>query len=126
MVKNGGGAIVNTASGAGLEGVPNMPGYVAAEFGVVGLTRSVAFEYGKEGIRVNAIAPGATLTPAIEGWAKSIPEQYKAVLKRIPSGEMAQPEDQANAVLFLCSDLAKQISGVTLPVDGGFVAGKLQ
>lgn len=126
MIKSGGGAIVNTASGAGLEGVPNMSGYIAAKFGVVGLTRSVALEYGKEGVRINAIAPGATLTPAIEGWAKAAPEQYNAVLKGIPSGEMAQPEDQANAVLFLCSDLAKQISGVTLPVDGGFLAGKLQ
>lgn len=126
MLKTGGGAIVNTASGAGLEGSPNMAPYIAAKHGIVGITKSVALEYGQQGIRVNSIAPGATITPAIESWAKSSPEQYKGVLKSLPSGEMATPEDQGNAVMFLCSDLAKQISGVTLPVDGGFVAGKLQ
>lgn len=126
MVKNGGGAIVNTASGAGIDGVPNMPAYVASKFGVVGLTKSVALEYGGEGIRVNSIAPGSTLTPAIEAWSKIAPDQFKAVLESIPSGQMASAEDQANAVLFLCSDLSKQINGVILPIDGGFVAGKLQ
>lgn len=126
MVKTGGGSIVNTASGTGLEGVPNMTPYSMAKFGVVGLTKSVAMEYGKQGVRINAIAPGSTLTPALEGWAKEAPDQYEAVLQSIPSGQMAKPEDQANAVLFLCSDLAKQINGVILPVDGGFVAGKLQ
>lgn len=126
MVKNGGGSIVNTASGAGVEGVPNMPAYTAAKFAIVGITKSAALEYGGEGIRVNAIAPGATLTPAIEGWAQTAPDQFKAVQASIPSGQLAAPEDQGNAVLFLCSHLAKQINGVVLPVDGGFVAGKLQ
>lgn len=126
MLKTGGGSIVNSASGAGLEGSPNMAAYIASKHGVVGLTKSVALEYGKQNIRINSIAPGATITPAIEGWAESQPEQYKGVLKSIPSGEMATPEDQGNAVMFLCSDLARQISGVTLPVDGGYTAGKLQ
>ena len=126
MLKSGGGAIVNTASGAGIEGSPNMTPYIASKHGIVGLTKSVALEYGKQGIRINSIAPGATITPAIEEWAKNSPEQYQGVLKSLPSGEMSTPEDQGNAVLFLCSDLARQISGVTLPVDGGFVAGKLQ
>ncbi len=126
MVKNGGGAIVNTASGTGVEGVPNMAAYVASKHGIVGLTKSIGLEYGKEGIRINAIAPGSTLTPAIENWSKMAPEQYNAVLKAIPTGEIATPEDQGNAAMFLCSDLAKQINGVILPVDGGFVAGKLQ
>ena len=126
MLKTGGGAIVNTASGTGVEGVPNMTAYVAAKHGVVGMTKSVALEYGMDGIRCNAIAPGATLTPAIEHWAKIAPEQYQAVLASIPTGQMAAPEDQANAAVFLCSDLARQINGVVLPVDGGFVAGKLQ
>ncbi len=126
MIKTGGGAIVNTASGAGIEGSPNMAPYTASKFGIVGLTKSVALEYGQQGIRVNAIAPGATITPAIEGWAKSSPEQYNAVLAGMPSGAMSTPEDQGNAVLFLCSDLSTQISGVTLPVDGGFTAGKMQ
>lgn len=126
MIKTGGGAIVNTSSGTGIEGVPNMAPYTAAKFGVVGLTKSVALEYGKQGIRINAIAPGSTLTPALEGWAKASPEQYEAVLRSIPSGKMATPEDQGNAALFLCSNLSGQINGVILPVDGGFVAGKLQ
>lgn len=126
MLKNGGGAIVNTASGAGLEGSPNMAPYTASKHAIVGLTKSVALEYGQQGIRINSIAPGATLTPAIEGWAKTSPEQYNAVLKSMPSGSMSTAEDQGNAVLFLCSNLAQQISGVTLPVDGGFVAGKMQ
>lgn len=126
MLKNGGGTIVNTISGAGIEGVPNMAGYVASKHGISGLTKSIALEYGQENIRVNAIAPGSTLTPAIEGWAKVAPDQYQAVLDSLPSGEMAMPEDQANAVLFLCSDLARQVNGVILPVDGGFTAGKIQ
>ena len=87
---------------------------------------SVALEYGGDGIRVNAIAPGSTLTPAIEAWSKIQPEQFNAVLEGIPSGKMATAEDQANTVLFLCSDLAQQINGVILPVDGGYTAGKLQ
>src|SRR5699024_9078296 len=66
MIKTGGGAIVNTASGAGIEGSPNMAPYTASKFGIVGLTKSVALEYGQQGIRVNAIAPGATITPAIK------------------------------------------------------------
>jgi len=126
MLKNGGGAIVNTASDAGLEGVPNMVPYVASKWGINGITKSVALEYGKKGIRVNSICPGMTLTPAIEMWRNAAPEQAKAVEASIPTGKLATPEDQGNAAVFLCSDLAKQITGVTLPVDGGFVAGKLQ
>lgn len=126
MLKTGGGAIVNSASGAGLEGSPNMSPYTASKHGVVGLTKSVALEYGKQNIRINSIAPGATITPAIERWAESQPDQYNGVLESLPAGQMATPEDQGNVVMFLCSDLARQISGVTIPVDGGYTAGKLQ
>src|SRR5699024_1190853 len=73
----------NSASGAGLEGSPNMTPYTASKHAVVGLTKSVALEYGKQGIRINNIAPGATMTPAIEGWAKSSPDQYNAVLESL-------------------------------------------
>lgn len=125
MLKTGGGAIVNTASGAGIEGATNMAAYVASKHAVVGITKTAALEYGTDKIRVNAIAPGSTITPAIERWAKDKPEQFNAVLKAMPSGEMTTAEDQGNAVLFLCSDLSRQISGVTLPVDGGYTAGKL-
>lgn len=94
MLQSGGGSIVNTASGAGLEGSPNMTPYTASKHGIVGLTKSVALEYGKQNIRINAIAPGATITPAIEGWAKNHPEQYNGVLESLPAGEMSTPEDQ--------------------------------
>lgn len=126
MLKTGGGSIVNSASGAGVEGSPNMAPYTASKHAIVGLTKSVALEYGKQGIRINSIAPGATMTPAIERWSKDSPEQYQGVLDSLPAGEMSTAEDQGNAVMFLCSDLAKQISGVTIPVDGGYTAGKLQ
>ncbi|WOV83472.1 SDR family oxidoreductase [Sporosarcina jeotgali] len=126
MLKNGGGAIVNTASGAGLEGSPNMAPYIASKHAIAGLTKSTALEYGQKGITINSIAPGATITPAIEEWSKSNPEQFQGVLKSLPGGKMATAEDQANAVVFLCSDLASSISGVTLAVDGGFTAGKMQ
>lgn len=126
MLQTGGGAIINTASGSGVEGSPNMTPYTASKHGIVGLTKSVALEYGKQGIRINSIAPGATITPSVEEWAEMSPEQYKSVLATLPSGEMSTPEDQGNAVAFLCSDFAKHINGVTIPVDGGYVAGKLQ
>lgn len=125
MLESGGGAIVNTISTAGIEGVTNMTPYVAAKHGIVGLTKSAALEYARQGIRVNGFAPGATLTPALEGWAKAAPDQYEAVKDSIPSGELAQTKDQAYAALFLCSDIAPQINGVILPVDGGFAAGKI-
>ena len=126
MLKTGGGAIVNTASSAGIEGSPNMAPYTASKHAIAGLTKSVALEYGQKGITINSIAPGATVTPAIESWSKTSPEQYKGVLKTLPAGKMSTAEDQANAVVFLCSDLAKSISGVTLAVDGGYTAGKMQ
>lgn len=125
MVKTGGGSIVNSVSAAGVEGSPNMAPYTASKHGVVGLTKSVALEYGKQNIRINSIAPGATMTPAIEGWSEDHPEQYDSVLESLPSGEMSTATDQGNVVMFLCSDLANQISGVTIPVDGGYTAGKL-
>ncbi|WP_050615185.1 SDR family NAD(P)-dependent oxidoreductase [Bacillus testis] len=126
MLKNGGGAIVNTASTAGLQGMPNLAAYSASKWGINGLTKTVALEYGQKGIRVNSICPGMTLTPAIEYWFSTAPEQAKAVEASLPSGKIATPEDQGNAAVFLCSDFAKQINGVTLPVDGGGVAGKLE
>ncbi|WOV86875.1 glucose 1-dehydrogenase [Sporosarcina oncorhynchi] len=126
MLKTGGGAIVNTASGAGIEGSPNMAPYTASKHAIAGLTKSVALEYGQKGITINSIAPGATITPAIESWSKTSPEQYEGVLASLPAGRMSTAEDQANAVVFLCSDMAKSISGVTLAVDGGYTAGKMQ
>lgn len=122
MLKAGGGAIVNTASTSGLLGSENLATYSAAKWAVNGLTKSVALEYAKQGIRVNSICPGMTLTPAVEAWAKEVPEQAKYVENDIPLGRMGKPEEQAQAALWLCSDKASYITGVNLAVDGGQTA----
>lgn len=117
--QGGGGAIVNTASTAGLTGQPGLAPYTSAKWGVIGLTKTAALEFAGEGIRVNAICPGMTATPAVEDWAQSVPEQAEAVRRRIPIGRVATPEEQANAAVWLCSPKASYITGVALPVDGG-------
>ncbi|MCM3758390.1 glucose 1-dehydrogenase [Sporosarcina aquimarina] len=122
MLTSGGGAIVNTASTSGLLGSENLATYSAAKWAVNGLTKSVALEYAKKGIRVNSICPGMTLTPAVEAWAKEVPEQAKFVENDIPLGRMGRPEEQAQAALWLCSDKASYITGVNLAVDGGQTA----
>ena len=122
MVKTGGGAIVNKASTSGLIGTENLATYSAAKRAVNGLTKSVALEYAKKGIRVNSICPGMTLTPAVAQWAKEVPDQAKFVENDIPLGRMGKPEDLANAAIFLCSEQAAFITGVNLPVDGGQMA----
>jgi NAD(P)-dependent dehydrogenase (short-subunit alcohol dehydrogenase family) len=126
MRETGGGAIVNTASGAGLTGVSGMGPYNAAKFGVVGITRNAAMDYAKSGIRVNALAPGSTATPMMMNAFEQNPgtEFENSILGAIPMGVLAEPEDQANAAVWLCSEQAKMITGVTLPVDGGWLAGK--
>jgi len=121
MLENGGGAIVNTASVNGLVGNPSQPGYVASKHGVIGLTRSAALRYAKEGIRVNAVCPGVVDTPMVEQIAK-IP-QYKAAIEAMtPMGRMAQPEEISSAVLWLCSDQASFVTGHPLVIDGGATA----
>ncbi len=122
MLKSGGGAIVNTASTAGLLGVENMAGYSASKWAVNGLTKSIALEYGKQGIRVNSICPGMTLTPAVEKWEQDAPEQAEYVKNNIPLGRIGLPEDQANAAVWLCSDKAAYITGINLAIDGGQTA----
>lgn len=121
MQQSGGGAIVNTASVNGLVGNPSQPGYVASKHGVVGLTRSAALRYAKEGIRVNAVCPGVVDTPMVADIAK-IP-QYRAAMEAMtPMGRMAQPEEIAGAVLWLCSDQASFVTGHPLVIDGGATA----
>lgn len=122
MLKSGGGAIVNTSSTAGLSGAENMAGYSASKWAVNGLTKSIALEYGKQGIRINSICPGMTLTPAVEKWSQEAPEQAEYIKSNIPLGRIGKPEDQANAAVWLCSDKAAYITGVNLPVDGGHTA----
>ncbi len=121
MQEGGGGAIVNTASVNGLVGNPSQPAYVATKHGVVGLTRSAALRYAKEGIRINAICPGVVDTPMVEAIA-SVPQYRKAIEAMTPMARMAQPEEIASAVLWLCSDQASFVTGHPLVVDGGATA----
>jgi NAD(P)-dependent dehydrogenase (short-subunit alcohol dehydrogenase family) len=127
MLRQGGGSIVNTASTAGLAGSQGLSAYVASKHGVVGLTRTAASEYGHAGIRVNAICPGPTDTRMIQaleeqaapGGSNSIRERYRT---SIPIGRYATPEEIANLVLFLSSDLVGSITGGQYLVDGGRLA----
>jgi NAD(P)-dependent dehydrogenase (short-subunit alcohol dehydrogenase family) len=121
MQDRGSGAIVNTASVNGLVGNPSQPGYVASKHGVVGLTRSAALRYAKEGIRVNAVCPGVVDTPMVEQIAK-VPQYREAIEKMTPMGRMAQPEEIAGAVLWLCSDQSSFVTGHPLVIDGGATA----
>lgn len=121
MQERGGGAIVNTASVNGLVGNPSQPGYVASKHGVVGLTRSAALRYASEGIRVNAVCPGVVDTPMVEQIA-SIPQYREAMEKMTPMGRMAQPEEIAGAVLWLCSNQASFVTGHPMVIDGGATA----
>lgn len=121
MLRGGGGAIVNTASVNGLVGNPSQPAYVASKHGVVGLTRTAALRYAKEGVRVNAVCPGVVETPMVEAVAK-VPQYREAMEKMTPMGRMAQPEEIASAVLWLCSDGASFVTGHPLVVDGGATA----
>ena len=117
----GGGAIVNTASVAGIVADPYMSAYVAAKHAVVGLSRAVAIEYAQVGIRVNAIAPGLVDTPMTSRWLGD-PEFTKAMYAHNVIGRAAQPEEIAGTVLHLCSDAASFTNGTVAVVDGGQTA----
>lgn len=115
MKENGGGVILNTSSMVSLYGQPSGCGYPASKFAVNGLTKSLARELGKDNIRVNAVAPGVTMTDMM----KKVPEEkIKGVIATIPLGRIGQPEDIANAFLFLASDMASYVTGEILSVDG--------
>lgn len=122
MLDNGGGAIVNTSSSSGLVGTPLQSAYSSAKFGVNGLTKTAALEYGSQGIRVNSICPGVTKTPAVAKWLEDAPDEAQALIDGIPMKRMSEPVEQANAVAWLCSDRASYVTGVALSVDGGLLA----
>ncbi|HLI66690.1 MAG TPA: glucose 1-dehydrogenase [Caulobacteraceae bacterium] len=126
MRAQGGGAIVSTASIAGIDGYANLHAYSAAKAGVVNLTRSAALELARDKIRVNSIAPGGVATPIIGGGANFNKAAVDAVLVNAQPLPLAgQPEDIAAAALFLASDAARFITGHCLVVDGGATAGAL-
>jgi NAD(P)-dependent dehydrogenase (short-subunit alcohol dehydrogenase family) len=122
MLKNGAGAIVNTASAAGLIGVPNMPAYAASKHGVVGLTKTAALEYAKAGIRVNCVCPGIIQTPMVSRLTGERPGMFEKIATAEPIGRVGQPEEIAESVVWLCSDLASFVTGHAMSVDGGIVA----
>jgi len=121
MVAQGGGAIVNTSSGAGLMGFAGLPAYVATKHAVLGLTKAAALEYIKAGVRVNAVCPGSARTPMLEGWMGGDPAIEKAMASSAPIGRLAQPEEIAQAMVWLLSDAASFMVGHALAVDGGAV-----
>jgi meso-butanediol dehydrogenase/(S,S)-butanediol dehydrogenase/diacetyl reductase len=116
------GAIVNVASQAALVCLPHQSAYSAIKGAVTSLTRSLAIDWATEGIRVNAVCPGFTRTPMATG--QMTPELEAAVNRRVPLGRIFEPEEIAGAIVFLGSDLASAITGVILPVDGGWTAGE--
>ncbi len=121
MLAQGGGSIVNTASGAALIPAPGQPHYTAAKRGVLGLTTYAADELNNKGIRVNAICPGMIDTPMVASWRESSPEMAEAVVQMMPGGRLGLPEEVAEAAVWLCSDEARWVSGDTMVVDGGML-----
>ena len=121
MVTAGGGAIVNTASVAGIIAAPGMAPYVAATHGVIGLTKAAALDYATAGVRVNALAPGLVATGMTKGWLDD-PEMRKVVVAGSQLGRPAEPDEIAGMVLYLTSDLASFATGGVYVVDGGQTA----
>jgi 3-oxoacyl-[acyl-carrier protein] reductase/7-alpha-hydroxysteroid dehydrogenase len=115
MKEQGGGAILNTSSMVSIYGQPSGVGYPASKFAVNGITKSLARELGKDGIRVNAVAPGIIRTEMMEAVPK---EMIEPLIRSIPLGRIGEPEDIANAFVFLASDMASYITGTILQVDG--------
>jgi len=122
FLKQGGGVIVNTASVAGLVGFAGIPAYTASKHGVNGLTKQIALDYATQNIRVNSVCPGVIQTPMIDRFTGGDPEALKAFAATEPVGRLGQPEEIADAVVYLCTDQASFITGINMPVDGGFIA----
>ena len=123
MLKQGGGVIANTTSLAGIRITPHSTsGYVAAKAGVVHLTRYAAVVYAKDNIRVNVVAPGFTATPAMLGGFPDADERNALIGQYQPMVRMLSPEELADAFLWVCSDQASGVTGLTIPVDGGWAA----
>lgn len=124
MQQRGGGVIVNTSSGAGVTGIAGQAAYVAVKHGVIGMSKSAALEYAADGIRVNAICPGIIETPMItERVSGGTDEGQSKMVSQEPVGRMGTPDEIAQAVLYMCSDVAAFMTGHAMVVDGGQTAG---
>lgn len=121
MLESGGGAIVNTASIAGVVGFPALAPYVASKHGVIGLTRTAALEYSGQGVRVNAVAPGVIDTPMVQRSREESPESTEQAVAATPIGRLGEPAEVGDAAVWLCSEEASFVTGETLVVDGGYV-----
>ncbi|MGP6139316.1 SDR family NAD(P)-dependent oxidoreductase [Jeotgalibaca sp. A127] len=119
MLKTGGGSVVNTASLGGVVGMPTLGVYSATKHAIIGLTKTIAGEYGRDNIRINAIAPGTNETPMVKAFPA---EAIKAMAEGVPMGRLGQPHEVANVVAFLLSDEASYIHGSVISIDGGSAA----
>lgn len=119
MLKQGGGAIVNTSSGAGVKGFKGGAAYVAAKHGVVGLTKAAALDYAQSNIRINAVCPGIIDTSMMQRFSGGTPEGRQVVIAQEPVGRMGTPDEIAATVVWLCSDAASFVVGSAMVVDGG-------
>ena len=122
MIRTGGGAIVNTSSGAGVTGIPQQPIYSASKHAVLGMTKSAALEYAKSGIRINAIAPGLVETEMLKRVSEDNKQFIESLKSITPIGRIGDPQEIADAVVWLLSDKASFVLGHTLLVDGGIVS----
>jgi NAD(P)-dependent dehydrogenase (short-subunit alcohol dehydrogenase family) len=123
MLATGGGAIVNTSSGAGVIGIAGQAVYAASKHGVIGLTKAAALDYAAAGVRINAVCPGIIETPMMDRFSGGTEEGRQRVIGQEPVGRMGRPEEIASAVLWLCSDLGAFTVGHALVVDGGQTVG---
>lgn len=122
LLQGGGGSIVNTASVAGLVGLKGGGGYTASKHGVVGLSKTAALEFSSKGVRVNSVCPGVIETPMVDRLLDDSGAESSFFVEKTPIGRLGKPQEIGDAVAWLLSDKASLVTGIALPVDGGWVA----
>ena len=122
MLTQGAGIIINNSSMGGLIAFAGVSPYIASKHAVMGLTRSAALDYAKQGIRINAVNPGLIATEMIDRYSNKDPALEQQLASLVPSGRMGKPEEIASTVVFLCSDAASYITGQPIVIDGGYTA----